>query len=319
MKLVILDRATLGEDVPLDMLYALGELTVYDVTPRESLFERISDADVLIFNKVKMDREAMDHAKQLKLICVTATGYDNVDITAASEKGIAVTNVPGYSTDSVVLFTLSTALALVSHLRTYNDFVKDGSYTHSGVANKISPVYHEIRGMTWGIIGYGNIGRAVAKVAEAMGARVIVNKRVPDPDAECVSLETLLRESDIITVHCPLNDETRGLIGESEIKLMKKTAILVNEARGAVLDSKAVASAIKEGRIGGFGTDVYEIEPMPSNHPFVDIMRHPNVLLTPHAAWGAYESRKRCLEIVSENISAFILGEIKNRVDISRQ
>ncbi|MBR7117237.1 MAG: hydroxyacid dehydrogenase [Clostridia bacterium] len=319
MNIVVLDRSSLGEDTPLESLNRYGNVTVYERTSREELLERASDAEVLVLNKVKIDKEVLDASPKLKLICITATGYDNVDIIEARSHGVAVTNVPGYSTDSVTLLTVATVLSLITHLREYNEYVTDGSYTRSGIANKLSPVYHELRGMKWGIVGYGNIGKAVARVAEAFGAEVLVNKRTPVADARCVTLEELCKESDIITLHCPLNENTRELIGVNELALMKPSAILVNEARGAVVDSVSVANAIKRGELGAFGADVYEVEPFGKDHPFTEIMHLPNVLLTPHAAWGAYDSRKRCIETVAANIGAFISNKIKNRVDIQGQ
>ena len=319
MKIKILDRATLGADAPIDILSGLGELEVFDGTTPEELTERIADADVIILNKVRIDAAALSCATRLRLICVTATGYDNIDINAAKEHSVGVTNVPGYSTDSVTLFTMATTLALVAHLREYNEYVRSGEYTASGVANRLSPVYHEVRGLTWGVIGYGNIGRAVATVAKAMGAHVIANKRTPTQDVECVDIDTLCRRSDIITVHCPLSKDTHHLIDARRLGMMKPGAILVNEARGAVVDSEAVCSAIENGTIGAYGADVYECEPFGKNHPFNRIMDRSNVLLTPHAAWGAYESRKRCVEIVASNIKAFFEDKIQNRVDIPKQ
>ena len=319
MKIKILDRATLGSDVPLDALTSLGELEVFDRTSPNELPERIKDADIIILNKVRIDAAALTIAKKLRLICVTATGYDNIDLDAARSHGVGVTNVPGYSTNSVTLFTMATTLTLVAHIREYNQYVRSGEYTMSGVANRLAPVYHEVRGLTWGVIGYGNIGRAVANVAKAMGAHVIANKRTPCEDIECVDIDTLCRRSDIITIHCPLNKDTHHLIDEHRLDMMKPEVVVVNEARGAVVDSEAIVRAIKNGNIGAYGADVYECEPLEKDHPFNEIMHLENVLLTPHAAWGAYESRKRCLEIVASNIKAFNIGETQNRVDISRQ
>ncbi len=315
MKIVLLDRASIGFDTPISVLERFGELAVFDASSPEEAISRSSDADVIVLNKVKVTRELIENSKNLKLICIFATGYDNIDIMAARERRIGVCNVPGYSTDSVALFTISTVLALCSHLIEYNSFVKSGEYTASGSPNKLTPVYHDLNGKTWGIIGYGNIGRAVGRVAEAFGAKVIVNKRTPCEDATCVDLNTLCRESDIITVHCPLNDQSRSLINEDKIKLMKPQAILVNEARGAVLDEAAVAKAMLDGKIAGFGCDVYLQEPFPTDHPYSKIMKLPNVLLTPHAAWASYEARERCINVIADNINSFICGEMLNRVD----
>ena len=316
MLIKVLDRATMGEDLNFDILSPLGELEIYDHSVGEELLSRISDAEVVVINKVKITEAVLQRAKKLKLICVFATGYDNIDICAAKARGVAVANVPAYSTDSVATFTLATVLSLITHLSTYRTFVASGEYSASKAPNRITPVYHELSGKTWGIIGYGNIGKKIAKIAEAFGARVIVNKRTPVSCAECVDLRQLCRESDIITVHCPLNEQTRALIGEEELSLMKPTAILVNEARGAVLDEEAVARAVLDGKIAAFGSDVYSTEPFSESHPFYAIKAFDNVLLTPHAAWAAYEARVRCLEIINENINAFVSGKIKNRVDI---
>lgn len=294
---------------------SFGEVISYDSSTTEQAIERSADADVIILNKVKVTRQVIEGAKRLKLICIFATGYDNIDVNAAREVGVGVCNVPGYSTDSVTLFTISTTLALSSHLLEYSSFVKNGEYTRSGSPNRLVPVTHDISGKTWGIIGYGNIGRAVARVAEALGARVLVYKRTPCTDAECVSLDRLCRESDIITVHCPLNDQSYRLINEEKLDLMKPGVILVNEARGAVLDEEAVSRAVLEGKLGGFGCDVYSEEPFSNTHPYNRIMQLDNVILTPHAAWGSYEARERCINIIAENIDAFVNGKILNRVD----
>lgn len=316
MKIIVLDRASLGDDLLLDELLDMGDVTVYNSTTPQELRERVKDAEVLILNKVKITKEILDLSKSLKLICITATGFDNVDVISAREHGVAVCNVPGYSTDSVALITLTTVLSLLTHLREYNRYVTDGSYTASGVPNRLTPVYHEVRGLKWGIVGYGNIGRAVAAVATALGAEVLVNKRTPVEGVRCVDIDTLCRESDIITIHCPLNDESRGLISAERISLMKPSVIIVNAARGAVVCDEDITLAIENGSIGGFGSDVYTLEPFPKDHPFTRIMTKDNVILTPHCAWGAYESRARCLAVVCENIRAFYNQEIKNRVDI---
>ena len=315
MNIVVLDKIAMGEDTPFSVISSLGALTCYSCTSSEELIERIKDADVIITNKVKITAEAIRSAKSLKLVCVFATGFDNIDIKAAKEMGVGVANVPGYSTDSVALCTVATVSALYTKLLTYSSYVHSGEYSKSTIANKLTPVYHEISGKTWGIIGFGNIGRAVGKVAQALGARVIVNKRTPSSDCECVDIDTLCRESDIITVHCPLNDSTRGLINETRLSLMKKSAVLVNEARGLVMDEEAVAKAVLNGEIAAFGSDVYSVEPFTEAHPFYKIRELDNVILTPHFAWGAYEARERCISIIAENIRAFFNGERKNRVE----
>ena len=315
MKIVVLDRSSVGLDTPLDGLKKFGEVVIYDATSQEEVIGRVLDADVIVLNKVKITEEVIKAATNLKLVCVFATGYDNIDIRAAKEQGVGVCNVPGYSTDSVALFTLANVLALYTHLREYNEYVTSGQYSVSGIPNKLTPVYHEIKGKTWGIIGLGNIGKAVADVAKALGARVIANKRTPIDDYECVDIETLCRESDIITIHCPLNDESRNLINKDRIAVMKKDVVIVNEARGAVVNEYDVTDAIKKGMIGAFGSDVYSSEPFSTDHPFYEIKDFSNVLFTPHAAWGSYESRLRCIGIICENIDSYLVGDKKNRVD----
>ena len=315
MKITVLDRKTMGEDVSLAPFERYGELTIYDVTPTELLAERVCDADIIILNKAKITAEVISAAKNLKLICEFATGYDNIDIAAARCAGVAVCNVPGYSTDSVTLYTVATVTALAARLITYRNAVNSGEYTAAGSPNKISPAFYDLRGKTWGIIGYGNIGKSVGRVAEAFGARVIVNKQTPIDGVECVDLDTLCRECDVITIHCPLTDNTRGIIDAHRLSLMKKSVILVNEARGAVLDEAAVASAVENGEIGAFGCDVYSQEPFPADHPYNNIKDNDNVILTPHSAWASFEARTRCVDIISNNIASFINGERLNRVD----
>ena len=315
MKIVVLDRGALGTDTPLEELSSFGEVEVYDTSTEAEAIVRVCNAEVIITNKVKINKAVISAAKNLKLICVFATGYDNIDVNYAKEQGVAVCNVPGYSTESVVLFTLATVLSLVTNLREYNDYVRSGAYTESGIANRLTPVYHELRGMTWGIVGCGNIGGAVARVAKALGANVIVNKRTPTDEFVCVDIDTLCRESDIITLHCPLNDGTRNLINRERIAAMKQNAILVNEARGAVVDDEAITEAILGEMISGFGSDVFTTEPFGKDHPFYRIKDLRNVLLTPHAAWGAYEARARCMSIICDNIRSFINGETLNRID----
>jgi len=315
MKISVLDKCSLGNDLPFDILCKYGQVNVYDSTDEVHLRNRIKESDIIIINKIKITEQILSDKGNLSLICVFATGYDNVDIQAAKKYGVAVCNVPSYSTDSVVLFTLSTVLALSSKLFEYTNFVKSGEYSNSSSPNRITPVFNEIRGKTWGIIGYGNIGRAVGNVADALGARLLVCKKTPSNDIETTDIDTICRESDIITVHCPLNDTTRNLINKKRLSMMKSGVILVNEARGAVLDEESVAEAVLNGKIGGFGCDVYSSEPFDKNHPYNKILNLNNVILTPHSAWAAYEARMRCLNIINDNIAAYIAGEKLNRVN----
>ena len=316
MKIVVLDAATLGSDVDLLPLKAQGEVLVYDNTAPEAVAERIADTDVIVSNKVKLTEAVLKDAKNLKLICLAATGYDCVDIGYCAANGIGVCNVPGYSTQSVAQLTVAMVLELVNHLSVYREYVHSGAYSRSGVANALTPVWHELYGKTWGIIGGGNIGRQVAKIADAFGCRVLVCRRKTDEVYENADLDRICAESDIISVHVPLTEETRGMIGKEQVARMKEGVILVNVARGAVADEQALADGVKSGKIGGLGVDVYSAEPFGENHPFYEILDRSNVCLTPHTAWGAIETRNRCMAMVAENIRAFCAGERRNRVEV---
>lgn len=314
MKLAFLDAATVGADLDLSLFAKYGEFTAYSTTDAEDFESRTHDCDVLILNKMKLGAHNLPACKKLKLICVTATGYDNIDLDYCREHNIAVCNVVGYSTQNVAQITVAMALSLISHLNEYHTAVSSGTYSRGKTANILTPVYHEIYGKTWGIVGYGNIGRQVGRVAEALGCRVIVYKRNPVDDAECVDIDTLCRESDIISVHTPLNDESRGLISRKRIALMKKDAIVINVARGAVVDEQALTDAITENRLGGLGVDVYTKEPMPQDHPYMSVADRDNVIFTPHMAWGSYEARVRCCEEICLNIEAFLRDDKRCRV-----
>ncbi len=314
MNIVILDYITLGEDLDLSPAERFGNVIKYPTSSQEEAKERVKDADVIIVNKVKMVEDVLINAPNLKLICETATGYDNIDIAYCEKRGIAVANTPAYSSACVAQVTVSMACELMTHLGEYREFVHSGGYQSGKSANMLSPVYHEMDGLVWGIIGFGNIGRRVAKIAEAFGCRVIVNKRTKVEDFECVQLEELLKRSDIISIHCPLTGETRSLISKKELDLMKNNAIVINVARGAVWDENAVANAVLDGKIGGIGCDVFSCEPFNNEHPFAKILGFKNVVLTPHMAWGAYESRARCFATVISNIDAFLNGRTQNLV-----
>ena len=314
MNIVILDYKTLGEDLDLSSVYRYGNVIKYPVTSQADAPERVKDADIVIVNKVKMNEDVLKNAKNLKLICETATGYDNIDIKYCSDHGIKVANTPAYSTSCVAQVTASMACSLLTCLNEYRSFVHDGKYQESDSANKLTPVYHEFFGLTWGIIGFGNIGKAVGKIAEAFGCRLLVNKQTPIEGYTCVDLETLLKSSDIISIHCPLTDKTKNLLGKKEFDIMKKNAIVINVARGGVWDENEVVNAILENKIGGIGCDVFTVEPLPKSHPFNKILDKENVILTPHMAWGSFESRTRCFNTVVSNIDAYLNGKEQNLV-----
>lgn len=316
MKIVILDSATLGDDIEFGLFERFGDVQIYRGTAPEEVAERIADCDIVILNKVRLGAGNLPAAGHLKLICVTATGFDNIDLDYCRARGIGVCNVEGYSTDSVAQLTAAMVLSLANHLRVFDDYVKDGSYTVSGIHNRLEPVFHELAGKTWGIVGLGNIGRRVARIAGALGCRVIAFRRAADEEYKCVSLPELCETADIISIHLPLTDDTRGIISREMIGCMKTGAIVINAARGAVADEKALADAMLSGRLGGLGVDVYSVEPMREDSPYTALFDHPDVIFTPHMAWGAYEARVRCMEEIALNIEAFLNGEKRSRVDI---
>ena len=314
MRIVVLDAATLGSDLSLAPLDEVGDVTVWQTTAPDEVAARVREADTVIINKIRLNESNLSGSR-VRLICVAATGYDNIDTAWCRAHGITVSNVVGYSTDSVAQLTAAMALYLTNRLPEYTRAVRTGDYTRSGIANKLSPAFHELAGKTWGIAGYGNIGRKVAVIARALGCRVIAYKRTPAPDVECVDLPSLCRESDIISVHLPLSSETRGLFSREMISLMKPDALFINVARGAVADEQALADAVLENRIGGLGIDVYTQEPFPEHHPFYAIRSDDRVCLTPHMAWGALEARQRCLNEMILNIRAFESGAPRNCVN----
>lgn len=314
MKIVILDSGTLGADVDLSPIEALGEVIEYKFTAPCEVADRLADADVAVLNKIKLNKDNLSDAKSLKLICVAATGYDNIDVAYCREHGISVCNVPGYSTDSVAQLSVSMALSLVTHLDEYRGFVHSGEYSRSSSANRLEPVYHEIAGQTWGVVGGGGIGSKVAEIAQALGCRVLLCRRKPEDRYESADIDRICRECDIISLHVPLSDETRGMISRERIASMKDGVVIVNTARGAVCDEQAIADGVLSGKIGALGCDVYSKEPFGEDHPFYTILDRPNVCLTPHMAWGSAEARNRCVRRMAENITEFFMGNTHNRI-----
>ncbi len=313
MKITVLDAATLGSDVCLQPFYETGEVSLFQTTAQDEVAGRIAECDVVCVNKLKLNESNLKGSK-VRLICVAATGYDNIDTDYCKANDIALCNVPGYSTHAVAQLTVAMALYLVNHLSEYRKYVHTGTYSQSKVANLLTPVWHELCGQTWGIVGFGNIGKQVAKVASAFGCRVLVSRRKKDSDFETVDIDTLCKRSDIISLHTPLTDETRGLISDERIKMMKPTAIVINTARGAVTDEAALAQAILENRLGGIGVDVFSSEPFSLEHPYHKIVDRENVILTPHTAWGAQETRNRVINEMAQNIRSFFDGKNRNRI-----
>lgn len=315
MNIVLLDSDTLGPGVDLSPLEASGKLTIYNASTYEQAAQRLENAHIALATKTYFDAPTLQNAKNLRLICVFATGYDRVDLAYCKQHGIGVCNIPGYSTHSVAQHTVAMALALCEKLFDYQNYVASGAYCQSGAANRLSPLFYELYGKKWGIVGLGAIGRQVAKVARAFGMEVVAHSRTPKDDIPLVPLEELLQSCDVISLHTPLNEQTRHLIGKKQLALLKPGAILLNTARGAVCDEAAVAQALLAGQDFFFGCDVFSQEPYPADHPFAAIQALPNVLLTPHMAWGALEARQRCVDETQKNIEAFLAGQHRNRVE----
>jgi len=286
----------------------------YAQTPAELTAARIGDAMVVVTNKVVVDRAVMTACPGLRLICVAATGTNNVDLEAARERGIAVCNVTGYATPSVVQHVFALMLALTTRLAEHAAAAQDGRWAASDLFCVLDFPFRELAGKTLGIVGYGELGRGVARVAEAFGMSVLVAQRPGgSPQQGRLPLDELLARSDVVTLHVPLAENTRGLIGERELALMRPDALLINTARGGIVDEAALIAALREGRLGGAGVDVLAIEPPRSGSPLLE-GPPPNLIVTPHVAWAGREARQRLLDEVALNIRAFNEGRERNRV-----
>lgn len=318
MKIVVLERHSVGTDVPVQYGH-LGEAVYYrNTTTVEEVRERVHDADVIVANKAPLGEDTLKDAPNVKLICELATGFDNVDLAYCKSRGITVCNVVDYCSGMVAQHTFALALALLEKLPHYDKYVKSGAYSAQDRFSNFDMPFHELEGMTWGIIGMGNIGRRVAAIATSFGCRVIfhsVTGKSSCGEYPRVDLDRLLAESDILSLHCPLSELTRGIIDEKALRRMKKTAILVNVARGAVVDNSALYNALTAGEIAAAGLDVVDGEPLQSSNPLSRIQDSCRLIITPHLAWASVEARTRCVAEVAENIAAFRRGEPRNVVN----
>lgn len=315
MKLVVLEKMSLGFDIDISFYEEFGEVIYYDNTSVDEIADRIADADIVIANKVSLNVETIGGASKLKLICETATGYNNVDIDYCRKNGIRVTNAVGYSTPIVAQHTFAMALYLLEKLPVYDKYVKNGDYEKAPMFTCFEPYFTELEGKTWGIIGLGNIGRKVAEIAKVFGCRVIfysASGRNDTTDFEKVDFDTLLSESDVLSLHCPLTDRTRNIINAEALAKMKKTAILLNVARGPVVDEQALYDALTTGQIAAAGLDVLVKEPITADNPLARIKDSTKLLITPHMAWASREARIRCAREVYLNIKSFLAGEKRN-------
>jgi len=315
MKAVFLDYDTVSDgDLDTSALAAsVGHLKLHESDDSQTA-ERIRDADIVLLNGVKLSRGMLQGAPLLKLVALAATGTDNVDLAAAQERGIAVCNVRAYCTASVVQHVWGLILGLNQHVADYARLATDGSWSRNEPLMELRFPIRELNGRTFGVVGWGELGRGVARVAETFGMRILIaNRRGESLRPDRVELDRLLAVSDIVSLHCPLDDSTRGLIGAREFALMKPDALLINTARGALVDGHALAAALKAGRLGGAGIDVLPQEPPPSGDPLLD-PDVPNLIVTPHVAWAARESRQRCLDEMAANIRDFLGGGRRSRV-----
>jgi glycerate dehydrogenase len=319
MKAVFPDFATVSRnDIDLGTLEATGiELNLHDVTTAEDLPARLAPAEILITNKIRIGAAELEAAPHLRLICLSATGVNNVDLDAAQARGIAVCNITAYCTVSVVQHVYALILALTHHLSGYQRLLQQGAWKHSPQFCLLDYPIRELAGRRLGIVGLGELGRGVAGVAPVFGLEVLVSQRPggppADPAAGRLPFQQILEEADILSLHCPLTDATRGLIDAAALARMKPDALLINTARGALVDSAALADALRNGRIAGAGIDVLPQEPPVDGDPLLDAAI-PNLIITPHVAWAARESRQRAVDEIAANISSFMAGGRRGRV-----
>lgn len=317
-KIVVLDGNTLG-DMNYNLFEEFGEVKVYGMTKQDEVLERVKEANIILTNKVSLNKDNLKGCKNLELICEMATGFNNIDIEYAKNNNIAVTNVAGYSTNTVVQHTFATLLHLYDQVNYYDNFVKSGDYSKSGMFTNLDRPYNDLSGKTWGIIGLGAIGRGVAKVCEAFGMNVIyysTSGKNNDSKYKRVDIDELLKTSDIISIHAPLNENTKGLMNYENISKMKSDAFLVNMGRGPIVIDEDLARAIDEEKIKGASLDVFSVEPILDTNPLLSVKNKDRLVLTPHIAWASVEARNRLFKDLLENIRAFNRGEIRNRVEL---
>lgn len=317
LKIVVLDRDTVGSDVDFSGLNNFGVVTIYGKSDYEQISDRISDADIVVTNKCKMNEETLCNTHKLKLICLTATGYNNVQTEYTGKRGIIVTNVAGYSTNSVVQHTFAMLFYIWEKLAYYDSYVKNGEYTKCPNFCHMDQKFHELDGKTYGIIGLGAIGKGVAKIAKAFGCRVIYystsGKNTCDEYAQ-VTFDELLEQSDIVSIHAPLNEHTEGLMNLEAFRKMKPGAVLLNAGRGPIVVEEDLVCALEEELIAGAALDVISVEPMQPDCPLLKIKDSKKLLVTPHIAWATVEARQRVVDEVCLNIQAYLNGKQRNRI-----
>ena len=309
MNIVFLDRKTLGDDIGLEQFEQFGKITTYESTNPMETIKRVSDASIVVTNKVVIDKEVMDNS-DIKLICIAATGMNNIDLEYAKEKNIVVKNVAGYSTASVAQLTFAFALEFVQKINFYDNYVKSGGWENSDIFTNLDKPFYELDGKSWGIIGLGNIGKSVAKVADAFGCNVqFYSTSGANNDTTYVkkTLDELLKTSDIISIHSPLNSDTNNLINKTNIENLKDGSILLNLGRGGIVNEQDISNAINDGVDVYYGTDVVSKEPIEKSSPLLTIKNKEKVLFSPHIAWASKEARVRLLNGIEDNIKEFLL------------
>lgn len=309
MKIVFLDASTLGDDIDYTQFEQMGEVVRYPFTSSNEAPDRVTDADVVVVNKVLINEQTISTAGKLKLVCVTATGTNNLDKDYLAQRGIEWRNVAGYSTESVAQHTFAMLFYLLENLRYYDDYVKNGSYVNDRIFTHFARTFRELNGMTWGILGLGAIGRRVADIAGMFGAKVIYYSASGAPAQEGyhqVDFDTLLAESDILSIHAPLNEYTEGLMNASAFHKMKSDAILLNLGRGPIINEADLADALDSGEIKAAGLDVLSVEPMAKDSPLLTVRDKDRLFITPHIAWAAVETRQRLTKIIAGQIREFL-------------
>lgn len=317
--IVILERNSVGLDVDVSCFEQIGAVTCYPNTVTvEEVRERTKEADIVIANKAPMNRETLQNSPNVKLICEFATGFDNCDLVYCKERGIKVANVVNYSTDMVAQHTFALALFVMEKLAHYDTYVKSGEYSAQDRFSNFDLPFTELSGKTWGIVGMGNIGKKVAEIAKAFGCRVIfysITGKSTVTEYEQVDKDTLLAESDVLSLHCPLSDLSRNFIDRAALKKMKKTAVLINVARGPVVNNPDLYEALCNEEIAAAGLDVLEKEPLELSNPLSQLKDSTRLIITPHMAWASVEARTRCVQEAFENAKAFLRGESRNVVN----
>jgi len=314
MRAVFLDYSTMGPDLDMSPLTELlPELEIFDATSDEQIAARIRDAEFVIANKIKLTDELLAAASKLRFIGLTATGTDNINLESAQQHDVAVCNIRGYCTRSVTEHVFGLLLSLTHNLHRYTAAVRHGAWQHAPDFCMLAYPMRELSSMTMGIVGPGQLGQSVAHIAREFGMQVIVSARPGTEADDAVSVDELLARSDVISLHCPLTDQTRGMFSTDAFRKMKSSAILINTARGALVDSAALAAALESGEIGAAAIDVLPYEPPTRGDPLLDY-RGDNLLITPHVAWGTQQARQDAIQEVAENVQAFLGGEQRNRV-----